>query len=163
MWKLTQVLRSKFFSRTNTILIAEPDQMLRRLERRALSPKYQIVQTSSPEEAVRIAARHETEFDLLLTEVRFPHMDGRELTELLKLDYPNLKVVYLSSSIDAAVKAHTRPAMVIVVEKNRFSPGRLRQAVHDTLEARKNNRVAVKSVADSLFWLFRRDWAKPHT
>jgi two-component system, cell cycle sensor histidine kinase and response regulator CckA len=156
MGKLLRVLRSRLFSRTETILIAEPDQILRRLERRALSPKYQIVQASSPEEAVRIAARHEAELDLLLTEVRFSNMDGWELTELLKLDYPNLKVVYLSSSIDAAVKAHIRPARVIVLEKNRFSPRRLLQAVHDTLEARKQNSPAVRGVTDALF-LLRRD------
>jgi two-component system cell cycle sensor histidine kinase/response regulator CckA len=162
MGKLAQVLTSRFFSRTKTILIAEPDQILRHLERRALSPKYQIVQTSSPEEAVRIAARHETELDLLLTEMRFPNMDGWELTELLKLDYPNLKVVYLSSSIDAAVKEHTGPARVIMLEKNRFSPGRLLQAVHDTLEARNHTKVAVRGVTDSLFSVLRRVWAKPH-
>ena len=73
MGKLVQALRRRFSSRTNTILIAESDQMLRRLECRALSPQYQIIQTSSPENAVRIAARHEMELDLLLTQVRFPH------------------------------------------------------------------------------------------
>jgi two-component system cell cycle sensor histidine kinase/response regulator CckA len=156
MAKLSQMLRRKFTAHTDTILLAEPDQMLRRLECRALSPEFQIVQASSAEEAVRIAARHEAEVDLLLTEVRLPHMDGWELTELLKLDYPNLKVVYLSSSIDAAVKAHIRPARVIVLEKNRFSPRRLLQAVHDTLEARKQNSPAVRGVTDALF-LLRRD------
>src|ERR1700692_4586848 len=68
--KLAQILSSKFDSCPRTILVAEPDPMLRRGECRVLSPKYQIVQTSSAEEAVRIAARHETELDLLLTEVR---------------------------------------------------------------------------------------------
>src|SRR5262249_605956 len=58
---------SMFTPHIETILIAEPDQMLRRLEFRALSP-YRIVQTSGAEEAVQIAARHETELDLLLTE-----------------------------------------------------------------------------------------------
>src|SRR5579862_432253 len=110
MGKLIQALRRKFSSRTNTILIAESDQVLRRLECRALSPEYQIVQTSTPEDAVRMAAKHKTELDLLLTQARFPCMDGWDLTELLKLDYPNLEVVYVSSSIDAAVKAHTRPS-----------------------------------------------------
>jgi two-component system, cell cycle sensor histidine kinase and response regulator CckA len=137
MWKPAHVL-SRLFGRTDTVLIAEPDQMLRRLECRALSPQYQILPSSSAEEAVRIAARHETELDVLLTEVRLQCMDGWELTELLKLDYPNLKVVYLSSSIDAAIKAHTRPSRVIVLDKNRFSSGRLQQAVHDTLETRKH-------------------------
>ena len=118
---------------TDTILIAEPDQALRQLECRALSRNYQIVATCSAEEAVRTAARRETEIDLLLTEVRLPRVDGWELTELLKLDYPNLKVVYLSSSIDAEIRAHTRPSIVVVLE-NPFRPDRLQQAVRDVLE-----------------------------
>lgn len=154
--KLAQILSSKFDSCPRTILIAEPDPMLRRVECCALSPPYQIVQTSSAEEAVRIAARHETELDLLLTEVRLPHMDGWDLAELLKLDYPDLKVVYLSSSTDAEIRAHTRPSMIIVLEKNRFRPGRLRQAVRDVLETRRKNEVALKGTTDWLFSLFRR-------
>lgn len=132
--KLAQRLKKKFASRTDTILIAEPDRLLRRLESRALSSDYQVVQTSTAEEAVRIAARHETDFDLLLTEVRLPHIDGWELTELLRLDYPNLKVVYLSNSIDREIRARTRPSQVFMLEKNRFCPGRLRQTVRKVLE-----------------------------
>jgi len=161
MYKRAQALRSRFFSSANTVLIVEPDQTLRRRECRALSPEFQIVQTSSPEDAVRIAARHETPLDLLVTEVRLPHMDGWELAELVKLDYPNLKVVYLSSFADAAVKAHTRPSVVIALEKNRFSPSRLRRAVHDTLESSKPSGAAIKDVADSWFSLFDA-WAKRH-
>jgi two-component system cell cycle sensor histidine kinase/response regulator CckA len=153
------ILESIFRWHTDTILIAEPDQMLRRLECRALSP-YQIVQTSSAEEAVQVAARHETELDLLLTEVRLPHMDGWELTELLKLDYPSLQLVYLSNSIDAEIRARTRPFLVVVLERNRFCPGRLRRAVRDVLETRKKNRTAVKTMTDSFFSLLRRRWAK---
>jgi CheY-like chemotaxis protein len=123
------ILKNMFRWHTDTILIAEPNQVLRESEYTALSPKYQIIQTSSAEEAVRAAARHATEIDLLLTEVRLPHGSGWELTELLKLDYPDLKVIYMSSSIDSEIRAHTRPSMVIVLENNRFRPGRLRQAV----------------------------------
>ena len=125
---------SRIFSwHTDTILIAEPDQVLRQLECGALSGQYQIVPTCSAEEAVRTAARHETEIDLLLTEVRLPRVDGWQLTELLKLDYPDLKVVYMSSSIDAEIRAHTRASIVVVLE-NPFRPDRLTQAVRDVLE-----------------------------
>jgi DNA-binding NtrC family response regulator len=117
---------------TDTILIAEPDEALRQLECRALSRNYQIVPTCTAEEAVRTAARHETEIDLLLTEVRLPRVDGWELTELLKLDYPDLKVVYMSRSIDAEIRVHTRPSIVVVLE-NPFRPDRLTQAVRDVL------------------------------
>jgi two-component system cell cycle sensor histidine kinase/response regulator CckA len=133
-----RILERIFRWHTDTILIAEPNQVLRHLEYRALSPEYQIIQTSDAEEAVRTAARHETALDLLLTEVRLPRMDGWELTELLKLDYPGLKVIYMSNSIDAEIRARTRPSIVVVVE-NPFRADRLRRAVRDVLETRQGS------------------------
>src|SRR5450631_1404688 len=143
---MKRILRSVFGWHTDTILIAEPDQALRQLECRALSGKYRIIQTASVEEAVRIAARHTTEIDLLVTEVRLPHRFGWELTELLKLDYPDLKVVYTSSSVDAEIRTRTYPSIVFVTE-NPFRPDRLRQAVCDVLKARQNDRIAPKYAA----------------
>lgn len=131
----------------DTILIAEPDPVLRQQERRALSGKYRIVATGSAQEAVRTAARHETEIDLLLTEARLPHVDGWELTELLKLDYPDLKVIYLASSLDAEIRAHTRRSRVVVLE-NPFRPDRLQKAVGDALET--DDREAMTPAAGAL-------------
>ena len=81
--------------------------------------------------------------DVLLTEVRLPHRFGWELTQLLKLDYPDLKAIYTSSSIDAEIRARTYPSTVLVLE-NPFRPDHLRQAVRDVLETRQNDRVAPK-------------------
>ena len=158
MGKLARVLRSGIFPGIQTILIVEPDPVLRHLEENALSRKYKIVQTSSPEEAVRGAARHRTDLDLLLTAMRFPHMDGWELTELLKLDYPKLKAVYVSASIDTS-KVRPYPSTVIVLEKVGFSADLLLQTVHDTLEAPTQNQRTVRDKTDPLFSLHR--WAKP--
>ena len=143
---MKRILRSVFGWHTDTILIVEPDQALRQLECRSLSGKYRIMQTASVEEAVRTAARHTTEIDLLVTEVRLPHRFGWELTELLKLDYPDLKVVYTSSSVDAEIRARTYPSTVVVLG-HPFRPDRLRQAVRDALETRKNDRIAPKYAA----------------
>ena len=120
---MKRFFKSLFGGHTDTILIAEPDPMLRQLECRALSPNYEIVSTDSAEEAVRTAAQHETEIDLLLTEAQLPRVDGWELAELVKLDYPDLKVVYLSGFTDA---------------------DRLRQAVRDALEGAQNDRGPLK-------------------
>jgi CheY-like chemotaxis protein len=79
----------------------------------------------------------------LVTEVRLPHSFGWELTELLKLDYPDLKVVYTSSSVDAEIRARTYPS-IVVVHDNPFRPDRLRQAVRDALAAGQNDRIAPK-------------------
>ena len=143
---MKQLLRSVLGLDTDTILIAEPDPALRQQECRALAGKYRIIQTANVEEAVRIAAQHTTGIDLLVTEVRLPHGFGWELAELLKLDYPDLKVVYTSSSVDAEIRARTYPSIVVVLD-NPFRPERLRQAVRDALETRKNDRIAPKYAA----------------
>jgi CheY-like chemotaxis protein len=158
MGKLTRALRSGIFPRTKTVLIVEPDPVLRHLEESALARKYKILQTSGPEEAVRVAARHRTKLDLLLTTVRFPHMDGWELTELLKLDYPKLKAIYVSASMETS-RGGTHPCAVIVLVKDQFSANLLLQAVQDTLEAPTQNRRTVRDNPDSPFSLHR--WAKP--
>ena len=145
---LKEIMKSLFNWHTDTILIAEPDQVLLQLECRALSGKYRIIQTSSVEEAVRAAARHTTKIDLLVTEVRLPHRFGWELTQLLKLDYPDIKAVYTSSAVDAEIRARTYPSIVVVLE-NPFRPDRLRQAVRDALETRQNIRIASKYAAYS--------------
>jgi len=145
---LKRILRSAFGLHTKTILIAEPDPELRQLECRALSGEYRIIQTSSVEEAVRTAARHTTKIDLLVTEVRLPRRFGWELTQLLKLDYPELKVVYTSSSIDAEIRARTYPSIVVVLD-NPFRPDRLQRAVHDVLETGQKNRIVPKYAAYS--------------
>jgi CheY-like chemotaxis protein len=126
------------FRRPN-ILVVEPDQVLRQMEGHALFLRYRIVLTGSAEEAVRTAAQHERNIDLLLTEVRLQRMAGWELAELLRLDYPNLKVVYLARSLDAQIRAHTLPSMVVLLE-NPFQPEPLRQAVHEVLKTGPNDR-----------------------
>ena len=143
---MTRILRSVFGWHTETILIVEPDQALRELECRALSGKYRIIQAASTEEAVRIAARHTTDIGLLVTEVRLPQGFGWELTQLLKLDYPDLKVVYTSGSVDTEIRARTYPS-IVVVRDDLFRPDHLRQAVREALETRQNDRIAPKYAA----------------
>ena len=144
---MKRILRSVFGLHTDTILIAEPDAALRRLECRALSGDYRIIEAASVEEAVRTAARHTTQIDLLVTEVRLPHGFGWELTELLKLDYPDLRVLYTSSYVAAEIKARIHPSVVVL--DNPFRPDRLRQAVRDALENRQNDRIAPNHAAYS--------------
>lgn len=128
----------QFCSGAPTVLIAEPDATLRRAECQALSSGYKIVPTSCAAEAVRFAASHRTKLDLLLTEVRLPRMDGWELAELLKLDYPDLKVVYLSPSIDPAISAHTRPDSIFLLREKQLDADLLRRTIRDVIENDKH-------------------------
>jgi two-component system cell cycle sensor histidine kinase/response regulator CckA len=122
---------------SETILVAEHDQVIRGLVCRALAREgYRIVQAPSVEDAVRIAARHEGEIDLLLTETMLPNPGGSELAELVRLDYPNLRVVYMSGSIGAEFGSRDRRSGVVVQDP--FRADRLRRAVREALAERKN-------------------------
>jgi CheY-like chemotaxis protein len=128
-------------SRRPAILVAEHDRAIQQLLSGTLRPAYHVVQAGSAAEAIRTAAQHREKIDLLITEARLPGpFGGWELLELLKLDYPKLKVVYVSKSIDPEIRAHTRRNKVLVLE-HPFPKECLRQAVLETLEDRRAGRV----------------------
>jgi CheY-like chemotaxis protein len=62
-----------------------------------VSAGYRVVQAHDGDEAVRVASRHEPKIDLLLSNAILPGMYGWHLAELLKLDYPKLKTLYMAT------------------------------------------------------------------
>ena len=80
-----------------------------------------------------MAALHQKDIDLLVTEVRLPQLFGWELLELLALDYPKLRVVYVSNSIEPEIRSRTRREKVLMLEQP-FRGTSVRQAVRDALE-----------------------------
>lgn len=140
-----------------TILVAEPDQTIQRLVCRDLSREgYRIIPVSSAEEAVRTAARHEGQIDLLCTEALLPTLPGWELAQLLKLDYPKLQVVCMSRGNGATVRMPA-PQSNIVVLQNPFRCGRLRKAIRETLKSTKR-RTGLRFISHSFFLFLRRCW-----
>ena len=154
MW--TDRLRSR-----KTILIVADDPLIRRLLCRALRPAYHILQAANAEDAVRIAAQHRRNIDLLLTEVNLPRLCGWELLELLALDYPELNVIYVTKSIDPEMRAHTRRRKVVLLEEP-FPTACLQQTVCDVLENPQSMRAGVQQPVPSLLrmrnYLRRRWW-----
>ncbi len=83
----------------------EPDMLV--LLKRSLEPdlKCKVSIASSGGEALQHVARHR--FDLILADIKMPGMDGLELLELIKRDYPEQTVVMMTGhgSIETAVEA----------------------------------------------------------
>jgi CheY-like chemotaxis protein len=152
MW--TDRLRSR-----KTILVVENDPVIRGLLCRALRPAYHILQAANAEDAVRIAAQHRRNIDLLLTEVKLPRLRGWELLELLALDYPELKVIYVTKSIDPEMRAHTRRQKVVLLEEP-FPMACLQQTVCDLLENPQSMRAGVQRPAPSSLLLRMRDYLR---
>ena len=85
----------KDLSGKETILLVEDEEPVRLFSARALREKgYKILEASSGEEALQIAAKEN--FDLLVTDVVMPKMDGPTLNKLLKEKFPNLKTIFIS-------------------------------------------------------------------
>jgi CheY-like chemotaxis protein len=82
---------------TETILLVEDDPMV--LEAGALMLRelgYTVLPADTPDKAVRLAGKHAGGVHLLVTDVVMPGMNGRDLSRLLRSQYPGLRTLYLS-------------------------------------------------------------------
>jgi CheY-like chemotaxis protein len=87
--------------RSKTILIVEDKQFILNAIRHLLKPAgYCVLESRSPREALQISNRHDYDIDLLLTDIVLPGLYGSELAELMKLDYPQLRVLYIAGGCE---------------------------------------------------------------
>ncbi len=79
------------------ILLVEDDRAILKLGERILRDLgYSVLSTTSSVEAVRLAGEHTGEIHLLITDVVMPDMNGSELAEMLKNQYPDMKCLFMS-------------------------------------------------------------------
>ncbi|MBW2410221.1 MAG: sigma-54-dependent Fis family transcriptional regulator, partial [Deltaproteobacteria bacterium] len=90
-----------------SILIVDDELDMLQLLKRSLEPdlKCRIRTAQSGKDALQIIAKQS--FDLVLADIKMPEMDGLELLELIKRDYPDMTVVMMTAfgSVDTAVEA----------------------------------------------------------
>jgi len=80
-----------------TILLVEDEAAVRALAKRILTQKgYRVLEASDGAIALRIAAGHVGEIDLVLTDVAMPNLGGRGMVEELKELSPGLRVLFMS-------------------------------------------------------------------
>ena len=89
------------------ILLVEDADALRKLAQAFLeSNGFRVLSAANGEAALEIASRHSGIFDLLLTDVVMPGMNGRVLAEKLSLRQPGLKVLFMSGYTDSFIAGH---------------------------------------------------------
>jgi two-component system, cell cycle sensor histidine kinase and response regulator CckA len=92
---------------SETVLIVEDDDVLRKLAQRVLhSHGYRVLDAENGEDALRVSKEHEGPIHLLLTDVVMPKMGGKKLAERLQPLYPQMKVIYMSGYTDNAIVHH---------------------------------------------------------
>ena len=91
---------------SETILLVEDQAAVRAFTNAALQRQgYRVIEAPGGEEAIAVAGRHPGEIHLLLTDVVLPGMNGKELSERLKVPRPDVKVLF-TSGYPADVIAH---------------------------------------------------------
>jgi PAS domain S-box-containing protein len=80
-----------------TVLVVEDQEEVRRLTRTILEADgYHVIEAASGEEALSIEKNYPGEIDVLLTDVILPRMNGKVLSERLRILRPKLKLVFTS-------------------------------------------------------------------
>ena len=92
---------------SESILLAEDAEPLRKLAQSFLEAGgFRVLSAGSGEEALKVAAGYGGVFDLLLTDVVMPGMNGRVLAEQLLPREPGMKVLYMSGYTDSFIAGH---------------------------------------------------------
>jgi two-component system, cell cycle response regulator CpdR len=116
------------------ILIAEDEEALRAMCARALTTIGHEVKTACDGgEALDVLRQESGRFDLLLTDIRMPIMDGIALALAAARDHPALTIVLMTGYADQRERAHGLDAIIHDVISKPFSVAALRDAVTEAL------------------------------
>ena len=116
------------------VLIAEDEEALCAMCARALAMAGHEVKTARDgAEALEALAREPGRFDLLLTDVRMPIMDGIALALAAARDFPDLTILLMTGYADQRERAQGLEAIVHDVIAKPFSVATLRAAVNEAL------------------------------
>ncbi len=118
------------------ILVAEDDDAVRALVRRALELDGHAVTTAEDGgEALEVIRRENGRFDLLLSDIRMPVMDGIALALAAARDFPGLRILLMTGYAEQRERAHGLEAIVRDVVQKPFTLAEIRRAVAEALAA----------------------------
>jgi two-component system cell cycle response regulator CpdR len=118
------------------ILIAEDEEALRSFIARALKQDGHTVTTASDgAEALDVLTRERGAFELLLTDIRMPVMDGIALALAAARDHPAVTIMLMTGFADQRERAHGLDALIHDVIAKPFSLATIRSAVNGALIA----------------------------
>jgi PAS domain S-box-containing protein len=118
-----------------TVLLVDDDESMRRVTRRILAKSgFRVIEAEHGADALRVAAAHEGEIDLLVTDVLMPGIRGPELVEELTVRSPGLRVLYMSGYTDDDISRWGLQPGIAFIHKPFTSEG-FTEAVNEVLSA----------------------------
>ena len=120
------------------VLIADDEDSMRSLVARAIAMDgHETVTAADGAEALELLNSDERGFDLLLTDIKMPIMDGIALALTATRDFPTLTILLMTGFADQRERASGLNAIVHDVITKPFSVADIRTAVAGALAARK--------------------------
>jgi len=116
------------------ILIVEDDESVRSFTARAIAASGHTVETAEDGEfgldAIRAA---EGKYDLVLSDIRMPAMDGIEMAKRASSEFPGLKILLMTGYAEQRERAADLERVIIDVVGKPFSLPEIRNAVQQAL------------------------------
>jgi two-component system, cell cycle response regulator CpdR len=120
------------------VLIADDEDSMRLLVARAIAMDgHDTVTAQDGAEALEILSREDGAFDLLLTDIQMPVMDGIALALSAARDFPDLIILLMTGFAEQRERASNLSAIAHDVITKPFSVADIRTAVADALASRK--------------------------
>ena len=122
------------------VLIVDDEESMRLLVARAVAMDgHEITTAADGAEALDILSGQDLSFDLLLTDIQMPVMDGIALALTAARDFPQLTILLMTGYADQRERASGLNAIAHDVISKPFSIADIRAAVADALASRKIN------------------------
>ena len=119
------------------ILLAEDEEALRLLTARALTDSgHEVVTAVDGADALEILTRQGGRFDLLLTDIRMPLMDGIALALSVARDHPAITILLMTAYADQRERAANLDALIHDVVLKPFTLAEIKAAVSGALAAK---------------------------
>jgi DNA-binding response OmpR family regulator len=116
------------------ILVAEDDDNVRAFVARALQMKgHELVEAADGGLAIEIMQAEQGRFDLLLSDIKMPVMDGLALALDVGANYPDVTILLMTGFADQRERAHGLDALIYDVIPKPFSLDGLLEKVEDAL------------------------------
>jgi PAS domain S-box-containing protein len=122
---------------TETVLLAEDDEMLRPLSKGLLERLgYYVLEAENATQALAVAADHHGPIHLLIADVVMPGASGRDLARQLADSRPATKVLFISGYTDDAIVQHGMLEPGLAFLQKPFTPDVLARKIREVLDAR---------------------------
>lgn len=118
------------------ILVVDDDASVRGFTARALAlDGHQVEEADDGDLALERIAENEGAFDLVLSDIRMPAMDGIAMAKNAVKDYPDLRILLMTGYAEQRERSEEVAKIVIDVVSKPFSLADIRSAVGEALAA----------------------------